>query len=159
MAQSDMQVKAEMLIRKPAAEVFAAFVDPSITKNFWFTKGSGKLEAGKQIQWTWEMFNVSTMVDVKAIEPNKRILIEWDGAKGRNEVEWVFTDREDNTTLVTITNSGFQGTDEEIVQQALDAKQGFTIVVCGAKSWLEHGINLNLIADHFPDAVVKEYSG
>lgn len=38
--------KAEMLIRKPAAEVFAAFVDPAITANFWFTKGSGRLEPG-----------------------------------------------------------------------------------------------------------------
>src|SRR5947199_10643616 len=32
-----------MLIRKPVAEVFAAFVDPAITSKFWFTKASGKL--------------------------------------------------------------------------------------------------------------------
>ena len=36
--------KAEMLIRKPVAEVFEAFVDPEITRKFWF---SGRLEAGK----------------------------------------------------------------------------------------------------------------
>lgn len=146
-------VKAEMLIRKPAEEVFQAFIDPAITAKFWFTKGSGKLEAGKQVQWTWEMFGVGTTVDVKAIEENKRILIEWDGQKGRDTVEWVFTAREDGT-LVTITASGFSGTQDEIVQQMLDAKQGFTIVVCGLKVWLEHGIEPNFIADHFPDAVV-----
>ena len=33
-----------MLIRKPVAEVFEAFVDPDITAKFWFTKGSGRLE-------------------------------------------------------------------------------------------------------------------
>jgi hypothetical protein len=33
--------KAEMLIRKRMAEVFAAFVDPEITTGFWFTKSSG----------------------------------------------------------------------------------------------------------------------
>ncbi len=87
MTQKALEAKSEMLIRKPAAEVFEAFIDPAITKHFWFTKGSGKLEAGKQIQWTWEMFNVGTTVDVKAIEPNKRILIEWDGDPGRNRVE------------------------------------------------------------------------
>ena len=36
--------KAEMLIRKPVAEVFEAFVDPEITRKFWF---SGRLETGK----------------------------------------------------------------------------------------------------------------
>jgi hypothetical protein len=40
--------KAEMLIRKPAAEVFEAFVNPAITSRFWFTKSSGRLEPGKQ---------------------------------------------------------------------------------------------------------------
>jgi len=38
-----------MLIRKLVAEVFEAFVDPAITTRFWFTKGSGRLEKGKQI--------------------------------------------------------------------------------------------------------------
>jgi uncharacterized protein YndB with AHSA1/START domain len=42
-----------MLIRKPAAEVFEAFVNPDITTRFWFTKGSGRLEAGRQVQWDW----------------------------------------------------------------------------------------------------------
>ncbi len=30
--------KAEMLIRKPVAEVFEAFVNPAVTSKFWFTK-------------------------------------------------------------------------------------------------------------------------
>ena len=32
--------KAEMLIRRPVAEVFEAFVNPVITSKFWFTKGA-----------------------------------------------------------------------------------------------------------------------
>jgi uncharacterized protein YndB with AHSA1/START domain len=43
--------KAEMLIRKPVAEVFEAFIDPAITTKFWFTKGSSKMEAGSRVQW------------------------------------------------------------------------------------------------------------
>ena len=39
--------KAEMLIRKPVAEVFEAFVDRDITRRFWFTKSTERLEAGK----------------------------------------------------------------------------------------------------------------
>jgi uncharacterized protein YndB with AHSA1/START domain len=51
--------KAEMLIRKPVAEVFEAFVNPDVTSKFWFTKGSGKLEAGSQVRWDWEMYGES----------------------------------------------------------------------------------------------------
>ncbi len=36
-------VKTEMLIRKPVAEVFEAFVDPEVTTKFWFAKSSGRL--------------------------------------------------------------------------------------------------------------------
>ena len=39
--------KAEMLIRKPVAEVFEAFVDPGVTSKFWFTRGSGRLQPGQ----------------------------------------------------------------------------------------------------------------
>ena len=40
---------AAMLIRKPVAEVFEAFVDRDITRRFWFTKSTGRLETGKHI--------------------------------------------------------------------------------------------------------------
>ena len=68
--------QAGMLIRKPVAEVFEAFVDPVITSRFWFTKSTGQLEAGKRVTWTWEMYSHSVEVEVKAIEVNKRILID-----------------------------------------------------------------------------------
>ena len=69
--------KAAMLIRRPAAEVFEAFIDPAITSRFWFTKSTGRLEPGKHVTWTWEMYDVSIEVVVKEIEVNKRILVEW----------------------------------------------------------------------------------
>ena len=69
--------KAEMLIRKPVAEVFNAFVDPAVTSKFWFSRGSARLEAGKEVRWDWEMYGFSAEAKVKALEPNKRILVEW----------------------------------------------------------------------------------
>jgi uncharacterized protein YndB with AHSA1/START domain len=39
-----------MLIRKPVAEVFEAFVDPAITSRFWFNKGSEAWQAD-QVDW------------------------------------------------------------------------------------------------------------
>ncbi len=142
--------KAEMLIRKPVAQVFEAFIDPAITTKFWFTKSSGKLEPGKEIRWDWEMFGASSQVSVKAIELNKRILIEWSAYGAPTTVEWIFTTRPDNTTFVSITNSGFSGDGDEVVKQSLGSVEGFTLVLAGLKALLEHNINLNLVADRFP---------
>ncbi len=154
--QHTPSAKAEMLIRKPVAEVFEAFVNPAVTSKFWFTKGSGRLEAGKQIQWDWEMYGHSVQVNVKAIEANKRILIEWPSyGDTLGTVEWIFTPRADNTTFVSITNTGFSGDGDEILKQAVESTEGFTLVLAGLKGLLEHNIILNLVPDRFPDAIVK----
>lgn len=156
MNSASIKAHTEMMIRKPVAEVFEAFVNPEITARFWFTKGSGRLEAGKTIRWDWEMYGVSGEVDVKTVEPNRRIVIEWESYGGhRTTVEWLFTARADGTTMVAITESGFGGSEEEMVKGALESTEAFTLVICGLKAALEHNINLNLIADKAPDANVK----
>ena len=147
--------KAEMLIRKPVAEVFEAFVDPAITSKFWFTKGSGRLETGKKIKWDWEMYGLSEEITVKSVEPNKRIPIEWPAYGAPTTVEWVFTTREDNTTFVSITNAGFRGDEDEIVNQVMSSTEGFTLVLAGLKALLEHNVILNLVSDRFPDRLGK----
>ena len=141
--------KAEMLVRKPAAEVFAAFVDPAITANFWFTHGSGRLEPGARVRWEWEMFGVSAEVDVLQVEPNRRILVSWPGEHGSTNVEWRFTPLEDGT-FVSIANSGFGGDADQMVHEAIGSTEGFTLVLVGLKAYLEHGIRLNLTQDRFP---------
>jgi uncharacterized protein YndB with AHSA1/START domain len=147
--------KAEMLIRKPAAEVFEAFVNPEITTRFWFTKSTGRLEVGKQITWTWEMYDMSIQVNVNELDIGRRILIEWGNYGVMTTVEWVFTPYEDDTTFVSITNSGFEGDGDKIVRDALDSKGGFTWVLAGLKALLEHDIELNVIIDAFPKGMRK----
>jgi uncharacterized protein YndB with AHSA1/START domain len=145
-------VKAEMLIRKSVEEVYEAFINPEITTKFWFTKSSGKLEEGKTVRWDWEMYGVGDELYVKEIVQNKLIRIEWtDGT----QVEWLFTPRADNETFVSITNSGFSGSGDEMVSQAIDSMGGYTMVLSGLKAYLEHNIQLNLVADKAPDANVN----
>ena len=69
--------KTGMLIRRPVAEVFEAIVNPRVTTKLWFTRSSGRLDAGEQVRWDWEMYNVSVQVTPKIIEPDRRIVIEW----------------------------------------------------------------------------------
>lgn len=140
--------RAQMLIRKPVAVVFDAFVNPQVTTNFWFTKSSGHMLPGTSVRWDWEMYGVSAQVNVKTVEQNQRILIEWD--EPPFPVEWVFSARGEDATLVSITSQGFHGNDDEVVAKALDMMGGFSTVLAGAKAWLEHGIALNLVADHNP---------
>jgi uncharacterized protein YndB with AHSA1/START domain len=142
--------KAAMLIRKPVADVFEAFVNPDITSQFWFTKGSGRLEAGKQVQWDWEMYGFSIQITVKSLEPNKRILIEWPGYGSPSTVEWIFTPWKEGTTFVSITNSGLSGDGDQLVKQAIDSTGGFSWVLAGLKALLEHNVRLNVVADRFP---------
>lgn len=59
--------EAEMIIRKPAADVFEAFIDPAITPGFWFTKSRGRLEDGHETRWDWEMYGASNSVLAKII--------------------------------------------------------------------------------------------
>lgn len=145
-----------MLIRKPAADVFEAFIDPGITTKFWFTKSTGRLEPGKHITWTWEMYDVSIAVEVKEIEPNKRILLDWGNYGAMTSVEWIFTPYDDDKTYVTITNSGFQGDGDKVLRDALDSTGGFTWVLAGLKAFLEHQIELNVIGDAFPRGLNQE---
>lgn len=143
-------VSARMLVRRPVEEVFAAFVDPAVTTRFWFTKSSGRLEPGKEVRWEWEMYGVGTLVRVREVEENRRILIEWDDPPA--PVEWVFTPRPGGATLVEISARGFRGSDDEVLAQAVDSMGGFSLVLAGLKALLEHGVELGLVADRDPDA-------
>lgn len=146
-------VKTQMLIRRPVTEVFEAFIDPAITTQFWFTHSTGRLEEGKEVRWEWAMYGASAPVHVKAVEPNKRILIEWPDHHGKLcPVEWLFDARPEGTTFVTISTWGFSGDDDQAVAQAIDQMGGFSFVLSGLKAFLEHGVRLNLVLDHAPDA-------
>ncbi len=146
-------VKTQMLIRRPVAQVFEAFVDPQITTKFWITLSSGRLELGKKVHWDWEMFGVGDDLTVKEFEENKRILVEWDNDP--TTVEWRFESREDGTTLVKISNWGFPDNCDEALPLAIDSKGGYAMVLAGLKAWLEHGIELNLVRDQFPEGCLK----
>lgn len=147
--------EAGMLIRRSPLEVYEAFIDPAITTKFWFTKSSGRLEVGKHLRWEWELYQVCSTVEVKALEPGKHILVEWTANNETTTVEWNFTARKDGNTFVSITNSGFTGDGDKIVQAAKGAEAGFELVLAGLKAYLEHGIQLNLVADRYPDQLVN----
>ncbi len=147
--------QAAMLVRKPSNDVYEAFVNPEITSKFWFTKSTGRLEVGQRIRWEWEMYGATTDLEVKLLDPGRRILIEWGLENQPTTVEWTFTSRGDQATFVEISNYGFAGDGDSVVRQALDSEAGFTLALAALKAYLEFGVNLNLIADRFPDNIIN----
>src|SRR5215468_11091546 len=135
-------VKVGMLVRKPPAEVFEAFVDPSITTRFWFTHSTGKLMPGADVRWDWEMYGISTEVSVKVVEENSRIVFTWAHGAEPTTVEMGFTPWQDDTTYVTVTETGLTGTGDEMASYAMDTAGGYSFVLAAAKALLEHGIEL-----------------
>lgn len=145
-----------MLIRRPATDVYEAFVDPETTSKFWFSKGSDRLDAGRAVTWTWDMYGFSTRVEPKELVSAGRILVEWDaGTEQASLVEWVFTERGPAKTFVDVRNFDLKGDADAQVQRAIDSSEGFGLVLAGAKAWLEFGIELQLVRDRHPDMLVE----
>lgn len=148
-------VEAALLIRRPAAEVFRAFADPEVTTRFWFTGSTGPLTAGAKITWEWADFGITADVVVRAVEPDRRLVFEWND-NPVTTVEIRFTPRPDDTTWVEVSETGFAdaGMDGDgVAAHVAGSTNGFTIVLCALKAWLEHGIELGTVRDRFPDGI------
>jgi len=149
----DKTTRAEtaMLIRKPVSEVFDAFVNPEVTTKFWFTDSTGRLEKGKEVEWTWKMYDVTAVVYVTELVPDETITIEW-GMRGasRSRAAWTFEPLDERTTFVSIVMDGFTGDEEAVFHSVTDSVGGFCWVLAGLKAWLEHEIRLGLVRDRYP---------
>jgi uncharacterized protein YndB with AHSA1/START domain len=143
-------VDTGMLIRRPAEDVFAAWVDPAITTRYWFSKSSGSLAPGAHVKWEWEIHGVSTDVSVKEFEQNRRLVFDWGPEDATTTVEVRFIPWHEQTTYVHVTESGLRGTGDEVVAKALDSTGGFTMVLCALKALLEHDVVLSVVADKAP---------
>ncbi|MCA0027059.1 MULTISPECIES: SRPBCC family protein [unclassified Mesorhizobium] len=140
--------EAAMMIRRPVSDVFEAIVNPEITTKFWFTHSSGRLDGGKPVQWEWRMYGVSTTVVASEIVVNEKIVMQWSDPP--TTVIWTFTEMPGDATFLEVRNFGFAGNGDEQVKQAVDSTGGFTLVLAGAKAWLEQGLTLGLIGDRHP---------
>lgn len=141
-------VNIEMLIRRPCAEVFHAFADPDVTSQFWFTKSTGKMVAGAELTWTWEMYGVSGVVHVKEVIQDSRIVFDWNDDK--TTVEFDFQPWGENMTHMTVKETGMTGTVEELVGYASDSTGGFAWMLSASKALLEQDVKLGTVRDSHP---------
>lgn len=150
MPADEITAKARILVRRPRAEVFDAFIDPEIMSRFWFKRRDRGLREGDSLSWfIGDAADAPEIeVRVKSIEPPSRIVIDWGHDEQFTTVTWTLEERASDATGLTIEERGFAGPRDEVVAQALDSTGGFNQVVLALKALLEHDAAINIVADH-----------
>jgi uncharacterized protein YndB with AHSA1/START domain len=139
---SDPVVEAEMLIRRPPGEVFAAFANPHTIRKFWLRDTTGPLAPGARVMWTIMVPGATANVAVTAFEAPRRIGFDWPGGM---HVELRFEPFGEDATHLTAAVSGLHG--KGVLSQATNVVEGFSIVFCDLKILLESGSPANLVRD------------
>ncbi len=139
---NSIDASTEMLIRKPVSDVFDAFVNPRILEKFWLNSASGPLGKEAVVEWEFMVPNARETVTVTDFVQDQVIAFNWsDGIA----VKMTFSRQDQSDTRISVTASGFRGANA--VAQALNATEGFTIVLCDLKSLLETGQSGNMVRD------------
>lgn len=136
-----LEIKTALQILRPAHDVFEAIVDPVKMSNYFISKGSGRMEDGKEVIWKFPEFEVEFPVRVGRIEKDKYISYCWDLDNTELLVEMTLTPRGSEATLVTITEKGRRN-DPEGIKWLKGNTEGWANFLACLKAWLEYGINL-----------------
>jgi uncharacterized protein YndB with AHSA1/START domain len=139
---SDIVARARMLIRSPIQDVFDAFTDPQRIRDFWLKSSSGPLTRGAHVEWEFMLPGAREVVDVMEFVQNDRIKFRWSNG---SVVDLTFDQHADGTTRVSVVVSGFSGADS--AAQAVNATEGFAIVLCDLKTLLETGKSGGMVRD------------
>ena len=141
MTATDLRVQTALKIVKPAHDVFEAIVDPKKMSNYFISKGSGRLDEGMPVTWTWDDVQVQAEVRPGKIEPD-RFISFYGSPNGDETLTEIRLDAvEASATVVRITETGWRKDDEGIAMLARQT-QGWTGFLFGLKVFLEHGVNL-----------------
>jgi uncharacterized protein YndB with AHSA1/START domain len=139
---TDHIAKAATLIRQPISDVFDAFVSPEKITRFWLESTSAPLAKDTRVTWHFMVPGASEQVEVTQFDPPHLIAFDWSDGK---HVKLSFDTFESGVTKVTVEVSGFESMSE--VEDVVNATEGFTIVLCDLKTFLESGRSGNLVRD------------
>lgn len=139
-------VDVDMLIRRPAEQVWEAFVEPAKITKFWLGSSSGRLTTGATVRWRFKIAGAETDVRVVATERGRLLDLRWDEGQ---PLLLTFTPHAEGTIVhVRVTDFGSPNPAAE----AIESMSGFTLMLASLKLWLEYGIAGDLQYDKFPDA-------
>lgn len=147
---NSISTKAQTVVRASPLAVFNAFVDAETMSKFWFTRRDEGLQEGNTVSWFIGQAEDAYAIEVNVVELRRPelIRIEWWGGEYFTQVLWQIQQTDDGHTNLTIEESGFKGSNDEIVSSALDSTGGFNQVIIAVKALLEYEAIINVVDDH-----------
>jgi uncharacterized protein YndB with AHSA1/START domain len=135
----DVNVRERML--KPVGEIFAAVIDPEQMSHYFISGASGPMEAGKTVVWEFADVGAKASVEVLEVETDRKVSWRW-GPGGRPmRTSMTFEADGPDATVVTVTESSFELTDED-VKRALGQNAGWIYTLACLKAWVQFGVHL-----------------
>jgi uncharacterized protein YndB with AHSA1/START domain len=137
------KARVSMIIDAPASDILKAFVEPETLAKYWLSSSSTPLELGTTATWKFMVPGAEVETTLTRLEPGRGMSWNWsDGSTVDIELEPV-----EGGVAVTLTNEGFQGTSAEVIEAALNATEGFALVLADLKTLLEHGRSAHIVWD------------
>ncbi|WP_082232863.1 SRPBCC domain-containing protein [Halobacillus massiliensis] len=130
---------SKMRIHKSADKIFEAFVDPELIGNFWFSSSSERWEEGKTITLRYEEYEAQGDIDIIELQEHKKIVFK---SEDNHKVTINFVQEDGNSTIVEVNEEGFEGSNENLMNELLDNKEGWVYMLACLKGYMEYGINL-----------------
>ncbi|MCR8630949.1 SRPBCC family protein [Paenibacillus radicis (ex Xue et al. 2023)] len=132
----------KMEIRKPAFDVFEAFVDPEKIGNFWFSSSSERWEKGKTVTLRYEEYKAQGDIHVIEMIENRKIVFEWGAEDGEPHLVTItLKDTNQANTIVEVNGDGFDENDPDLIAKLVDNKEGWVYMLTCLKGYLEFGVN------------------
>ncbi|MBS4176504.1 SRPBCC family protein [Lederbergia citrea] len=137
-----MNNHTKMKILKPTHEVFEALVDPEKIGKFWFSSSSERWEQGKTITLRYDEYDAQGDIKILEAEKNKKIIFQWGGDGEGHIVTIALEDVENLSTIIEVSEEGFNEQDDEFINQLIDNKEGWVYMLTCLKGYLEYDANL-----------------
>jgi uncharacterized protein YndB with AHSA1/START domain len=133
------RARVTMLVNAPLHAVYEAFVDPASLSTFWLASASGPLRVGEPVDWCFLVAGAMDSPVATRLVEDEHIAWRWSDGAVRIDLETF-----DDGTAITLIADDFPGDPDAQAEAALNATEGFCIVLCDLKTWLESGLSAGL---------------
>lgn len=148
MENRTLEIETAIQVLKTPHEVFEAIVDPARMSNYFISRGSGRLEEGREITWRFPEFDFEFPVHVDRIEKDSFVSFWWESDGINLLVEMTLTPRSPGSTVIRITEKSRE-LDEAGLKWLQGNTAGWANFLACLKAYLEYGINLRVGAFDF----------
>lgn len=141
MANDSPRARVSLYIEATPAAVYDAFVEPQHLKRFWLQDASAPLALNTPVQWDFLVEGATAHTTATVMEPGRRLAWTWETSRVQVELKPF-----DGGTAVTLINDRFTEPGTDPVDSALNATEGFALVLADLKTLLESGASAGITA-------------